>query len=351
MYAVFVMSSESSGSNLLRRMLGQHSALAAPPPPHLWHSLSWLLPYYGPLTSEQGFRELAADAVALTCIPRSHLEWKHRISLEDVLGRAGARTLTGVAAALYDLYAEREGRTGWVCKENNLFDYAFQIRAELPHARFVYLVRDGRDYAVSVKKVPTHDQHVFFIAREWADEQLRCLRVHQELAPVGASLLLRYEDLIGDPERELRRVTDFLGLSFEPALLAHHEAEDSLREAGKTDYWTNLAKPVLSENRGKFRRELLRREVAVFEHVAGSVLELFGYPRVDESGLTGIPLLTRLCYHVANGISVRRQERRLLAEEGRKEREETLRRIRARRARPLAPFAPPLDYGSAARRP
>jgi len=40
MNPIFIMSSERSGSNLLRKMLGMHSELADPPPPHMWRHLT-----------------------------------------------------------------------------------------------------------------------------------------------------------------------------------------------------------------------------------------------------------------------------------------------------------------------
>lgn len=166
MQTFFIMSSERSGSNLLRKMHGAHPDLAAPPP-HLRRHLTQALPYYGPLDQDSNLNELLTDIIALTQIPDSHLKLKYVISLKELRSRITTRSLSDILVALHHWYAEQENAKGWVCKENNLFDHAFQIREVLSQAKFIYLCWDGRDYTCSIQRVPTHDQHVFFIAQEW----------------------------------------------------------------------------------------------------------------------------------------------------------------------------------------
>jgi len=196
----------------------------------------------------------------VTRVPGSHLRWKHDLSTEDVLSRTTEPTPTAVIAALYSEYAQREEANGWVCKENNLFDRAFQIRDTLRDAKFLYLCRDGRDVACSMKKVPTHDQHVFFIAHEWKSAQRKCLQVHQVLQARDRSHLIRYEDLIEHPEETLQRISEFLGLEFQRRMLYFHETEEAREEAEKTEYWENLSQPVMSDNKGKFYDQCQRKK-------------------------------------------------------------------------------------------
>ncbi len=55
--------------------------------------------------------------------------------------------------------------------------------------------------------------------------------------------LLRYEDLVADPERECRRLTTFLGLDWEPAML-DHVATARARRALKTASYHQVVKPL-----------------------------------------------------------------------------------------------------------
>lgn len=345
MQPIFIMSSERSGSNLLRRMLGAHPAVAAPPPPHLWRIFAPLLVHYGPLDQEQSWRELLSDMLQMTKVPDSHLAWKHVLSAEDVLPRIRCTNLTGLAGALYESYAACEDARFWTCKENNLFEHALRIVDVYPEARFLYLVRDGRDVACSIKKVPTHDQHEYFIAREWRDEQLACITAYQDLLPSGRCRLVRYEELIEDTESQLRDLCGFLELEYDPAMTAFHEDREAQEEAGKTQYWKNLSKPVMSDNKAKFLRELTPSEIAIFESVAADVLEVLGYPLHAEH-TPSIGSVRRWLFHVRNRQQKRAKHKKLFDERGRRERADTMRAInRARKQGDRPPLAPSISYG------
>lgn len=345
------MSSERSGSNLLRRMLAAHSRVAAPPPPHLWRVFQPLAGSYGRLDLEANWRALLSDMLALTQVRESHLQWKHALSPAEVVPRLRTTNVTGIAGALYESYAAREEKGAWVCKENNLFDHALRIVDVYPEARFVYLVRDGRDVACSIRKVPTHDQHPYFIALEWRAEQQKAIEVYQDLLPPragglsGRCRLVRYEELIEDPERELRALCDWLGLAFEAGMLSFHEDPESRADARKTEFWRNLDQPVMRSNRAKFLEELSPADVAVFESVAGAELAQLGYPL--QAPRAGSPLriggLQRFVFSLQNRRAKRAKFKRLMQEPGRAERAETMRAIQhARRERP--PLAPALSY-------
>lgn len=339
----FIMASERSGTNLLRSMLGMHPELSAPPPPHALRHLAAVAPSYGSLEDPDALRAAVDDAVSLTRVERSHARWRHEIDPARVAEAVPAPSVAGIVGALYDEYARLDGSSGWVSKEGAVFDHAFEIRDVYPGARFVYLVRDGRDVTCSLLRVPTHAQHPYFLAREWAQIQRRCLRVHQALAPRGAVHLVRYEELIDDPRGELEAICAFLGIDFRPEMLEFHRDEAVRRQADRTAYWENLARPVLSGNRWKFLRELSRRELSVVEGEAGRILRLLGYPPVSDRPVEAGPV-RRLLYAGVNWLRTRRQRRRLLDEEGREERRAALRRIyRRARDRDPDPWAPPLE--------
>jgi hypothetical protein len=89
----------------------------------------------------------------------------------------------------------------------------FEARPEA--VRVIYLVRDGRGVALSKSKrvgVP-----FWRGAASWTASNLRLLAALRSI-PAAQRLTMRYEDLCADPDRELRRATEFLGLTHDPAL-------------------------------------------------------------------------------------------------------------------------------------
>jgi hypothetical protein len=91
------------------------------------------------------------------------------------------------------------------------------IRAKVPGAKFVIIVRDGRDVTASIAKRTDGD---FAAALErWVKDNARVLkeRRHKDVH------VLRYEDIITDSEGTIRKVCDFLGLPYDEAMLRYHE--------------------------------------------------------------------------------------------------------------------------------
>lgn len=281
---IFILASERSGTNLFRRMLGSHSIIASPPPPHLWKHLGHHLPYYGPLSEDFILDQLINDAIKMTVVDKSHLEWKHRFSLDQVKEILKVRSLTGVVCALYELYTYEEKAEACVFKEIDIYDYIFEIRELYPKAKFIVMVRDGRDVCCSVKKVNSLDHHVYNIALTWKEQQENFLRIHQNLLSRNATYLFRYEDLLNDPQNKLMEICTFIGIEFEEEMLQFFINEDSQSEADKKpDYWRNLSKPLMKHNKRKFLKELSKDEILMFESVAGRVLRLLGYELTSNS--------------------------------------------------------------------
>jgi tetratricopeptide (TPR) repeat protein len=97
-----------------------------------------------------------------------------------------------------------------------------------PRARFVHLVRDGRDVAASLVQRDWMDpatgekvwccQDIGAAARYWG-HVVSAVREQAELLP-GRYLEIRYEDLVAQPEFVLRHVTAFLGEAWDPSMLS-----------------------------------------------------------------------------------------------------------------------------------
>lgn len=91
-----------------------------------------------------------------------------------------------------------------------------------PDARFIHLVRDGRDVAQAT--VHAHRAgNLWHGIADWVDAEMLWDRMSHKL-PANRQFSLRYEVLASDTEYELRRVCDYLGLPFDPAMLGPAQA-------------------------------------------------------------------------------------------------------------------------------
>ena len=163
-----------------------------------------------------------------------------------------------------------------------------RISRALPEARFVHLIRDGRDVALSQRERVIDDEDVTMaaMAERWQRRIAAAREGAAEVKP-GVYLEVRYEDLVGDTETTLREICEFIGLDFDPAMLDYHRrAGDRLAEMNRDlDNADNgivrtadnrlaahalTTEPPTTNRCGRWRTEMTAAEVAEFERVAGA---------------------------------------------------------------------------------
>jgi hypothetical protein len=340
MKSIFIMSSERSGTNLVREMLNAHPNISAPPAVQLPKHLSTHRFYYGDLSIESNIKKMIANALIINETHPDELRIKH--SVDEIFDMLSERSVWGVVSALYSLNAKEQGKTVWASKDNFLFNYVFAIKKSLPDARFVYLFRDGRDYACSMRKVNPFKVHIYDIAKQWQEEQRACLQAYYDFKQEGCMHLLRYEDLLVDPDNTLRKLCAFLDEPFNESMLKFHEGGSAQKLAAQSPYWENLSKPIMATNFAKFKQELTPREIALFESIAGRELTLLGYPRMSNAPLREPTQLLRLWYKLQNKYL--RMENLSKREPWRKPREAALKRIAADLSTSSAAIIDVLEY-------
>jgi hypothetical protein len=280
--APFVVGVGRSGTTLLRMMLDAHPRLAIPPETQF---LSELLD-----AAESGARG-AALAEAIT----TARNWDDfRLDRERLADRIGNDADAGEALrSFYGLYAEREGKLRWGDKTPKHVTRMGRIAAVLDEARFVHVIRDGRDVALSRRRrgmgaaKPMAETADLWRRRiERARAQARRLRRRY--------LELRFEDLVAEPEPALRSVCALIELDYDPAMLDYHEAAagrlaelgTDLDEAGgriarsgheRIASHALATEPPRGERTGAWRSEMSEADRREFESVAGDLLAELGY--------------------------------------------------------------------------
>src|SRR5262249_51997802 len=94
------------------------------------------------------------------------------------------------------------------------------IQSLLPEARFIHLIRDGRDVGLSVKDLWFGPNSLVEAAHWWA---AGIQRARQQAGDLRYYLEIQYEDLVARPESTLQRVCAFLDLPWHPGMLDCHQ--------------------------------------------------------------------------------------------------------------------------------
>jgi protein-tyrosine sulfotransferase len=152
--------------------------------------------------------------------------------------------------------------------------------AFFPHARLLILVRDGRSVVQSA--MDTFGWSFDRACRDWSEGARTILRFQQaESARVEHWHVVRYEDLIDDPETQLRSIFEFLDLDparydFEAARNLPVRGSSAFgRKSGKV-HWTAVAKDASFDPKERWR-SWSAGQLARFEWLAGEELAEWGY--------------------------------------------------------------------------
>jgi hypothetical protein len=270
---IYIIGTERSGSNLLRLMLDAHSAIVVPHPPHVLHFFAPIETCYGDLGDRRQLRLLVEDVVELV---RAHIyAWDTALDVDAITDAARPRDALGVMAAIYDAARAASGKRRWGNKSTFMVHYVERALHRDPGARFVWLVRDPRDVAVSSRTSVFSTCHPFNTGRLWTMQQAEAL-AQQKRAP-HAIHLLRYEELLDRPVESLTALCAFLGEDYEPAMLRYFEGPEARKSALLSESWKNTASPVQKTNHGRWRKELTADDVRMVEASAAPIMRRLGY--------------------------------------------------------------------------
>lgn len=306
----FVAGAGRSGTTLMQAILSTHSRLAIPPETHFCRmsedyagvTLDRTPPdfegYWSRLSASRRFQALQIDAA-------------HCRALIEAQGAYGFRQVLG---AMLQAYAERTGkqRVGEKTPSHTLF--LPLLLDWWPEARAIAMQRDPRAVVASQMRTPFVAEQIalygkmtaartrlHLVRREAARWLEFSMKIRHELACDPRVMVVRYEDLVGDPEPVVRRVCAHLGETFEPAMLALGRAADTSAELvpGSPEFeaWQrrHLAKTqgrIGADSVGKWRKELSAAEQAVVEAVTAEGMEACGYKPETAAGLRRRALAT-----------------------------------------------------------
>ena len=219
----FVVGMNRSGTTLLRMMLDAHPELTIPPETHFVPDLI------------KAAREDAATPESALAAMKSAREWgDFGFSDEEMLERLRALPEIKPGPAVrtfYAAYTEQQGKPRWGEKTPTYVQKMRLIQRAIPEARFVHVIRDGRDVALSVLDRTVRDLTAADIARRW---QKKITKAREDSPKLDHYVEIRYEDLILDTEPVLRRVCEFIELPWDDALLSYHErSADRLQEMAR----------------------------------------------------------------------------------------------------------------------
>ncbi len=213
-----------------------------------------------------------------------HDVWQHpKVRLWDLPpkppavppGLTGQDAYRFIVAAPFEAYAARQGKQRWGDKTPHYVHHIDHLLRLWPDARFVVLVRDGRDVALSLRRMPFGPNNAWAAAQWWARGVRAGARAQREHP--DAVLTVRYEALAERPEQEVPRLCGFLGLGYDADMLALDDVDPALIVPDQAAWFPTLFDGINTSAVGRWKREMSRRDRRVFAALAGAELEQLDY--------------------------------------------------------------------------
>lgn len=177
-----------------------------------------------------------------------------------------------------------DNKPRWVEKTTNHARSMMAIRRFFPQARFVHIIRDPVDSVASMKSIrPT----------SWSDCRITYISSYRESARVWASCVeaalrypepekvfhMHYEDLLAEPEKQLRRLFEFLEAPYEDSILETYARQaEKLYDVAHNPWQASTSIPgIRPTDRHKWRNSISHGRVWLIQHYTEEFARYFGY--------------------------------------------------------------------------
>lgn len=208
---LFLIGPPRSGSTLLNRMLGAHPAIHAPVEPHLLTPLAHLGYYdrvekapYDPIISQLGIRELVKH------LPAGEADYLD--ALRAYADTVYHRLLAGTDATL-------------LLDKTPAYALVLDFVARLyPDARYIVLTRHPLSiWSSIVDSFFDGDEQMAYAHNPVLERYVPAMARFLREGPVAIHQV-RYEHLVSDPETEMRSLSEFIGIPFDPRMVDYGSA-------------------------------------------------------------------------------------------------------------------------------
>lgn len=299
---IFIVGPGRSGSTLLRLMLNMHPNIVITSEAafiyRLWNCINKIS-----LDYEKKFDYLWEK----TRKSPSFQDFKLDISDEEFANAVYAvsekdHKYDKFITALHEVHMQINGKTRWGNKTPRLGNYLREIDYLFPGSNIIGMIRDGRAVALSYferqpleedprKKLPSLPNlstnsggqlrlSLLPLAVRWID-YLRPMRKSGHLLRDSLYTEVYFENLINDPERELKRICRFINEDYSPDMLNYFKDAYAKIPQTKRRFHTNTKFPVDASRADHWKEEISPAETHAIELVIGDDLVRSGYQLIS----------------------------------------------------------------------
>jgi hypothetical protein len=234
---------------------------------------------YGPLHHRGNYRRFLRDWLRSRQFARSRLDAE-----EFVLQAAAHRTTyTEFLRFFMERMADDQAVSRWAEKTPQHTFFMRELAAAFPEARFINVIRDGRDVALSMRRLGWSGtrsrsplEQLLYSAAIWQWYAHAARRAGLELG--RRYLEIRYEDVVTEPDAAILTVNGFCHTQVTAQVVAASSV--GALGAGHSAFATGMS-GIASDGLYRWQRTMTARESRVVDAAVANSLRAFGYPVAD----------------------------------------------------------------------
>lgn len=318
---IFIVGCPRSGTTVLASVLNRHAKIASATETHFFNFVSknnydWKhfdLDAFKRLLDESRISDFTSlikvgeEALIQQFMNSTADKSESKLEVDDFYKKQ-------VFDILMNTLLEKRNKTRFCEKTPQHLHNVQEILRLYPKAKFIHIVRDGRDTVNSLLKMPWRPDGLVNNARFW----IQYIRLGQELSkqmePYPDSFLtVKYEDLLKKPNACVKQICEFVGEKFELKMLEDSQSDVEIFSPWESS-WKHKSQQDLDSSRvGAWSKELSVNDQVILNYLLRKPLQELGYtvPELKLSPPQKIKItyeyfvlawrkLVRLVFHVVN---------------------------------------------------
>ncbi len=271
---IFVVGCARSGTTLLAGLLSAHSRLSCGHETEFFTALQ-IANRGNRLCRTETWPEEATNYL-FSIVHEKPIPDYYGITRDEIISylKQRERSCPAILESLTETYMRRQEKQRWVEKTPTHLIHLHAIRHYYPDAPLIRIVRDPRDVALSLLNVPWGPSNfAAAVLHWWYFDQFSSSFFKTD----RNCLTLRFEDLVTNPENELRKLCDFIGEEFEPGMM---DTSKSIAHLNPTNIsWKQNAGRQIDRSRvAIWQGETTPEQQRQAEAIAGDRAKGYGYP-------------------------------------------------------------------------
>jgi len=274
-FPVFIGGCERSGTSLLASMLGSTPNYVTTPECQFKVKLAHFLDWSQPIDQEK-----IKSAIQFIDHHFRFLIWDTAVNEDNYLKNTHEYSLKSLIEHTVQQYSWQQlnkiNPLAWFDHDPYNLKHRKIILEHFPDARFIHIVRDGRAVAASVMPLDWGPNTIYHAAHFYKNSVKHGLQAESELSQ-NTIMRVKYEDIIENPTKQLKAICNWLEIEFSSSMLdaegfkppiyttKQHKAVNQKPDVAKLKSW---------------QQQLNKRQIKVFESIAGDLLEKLGYERL-----------------------------------------------------------------------